>query len=481
MPTLIVSCDQCKLEQSVQEFTCKQCEAPLRAEVIRDGSSPREGDKLWWSCFAIVGIFFLTLGVPWWVAAKRDHVATETELAVQVAVVACSCTDLCAPWQGAASCNDSQCRFQNGEVRKAIAQRLEQAIEQKRRKECPCNSPAADTKGPAAAETKTATETTTAPETKTSPAARPGLGYFCRTGEALPDKKDEAGAAIYLIPFFPGEATMAWPLGLSALALLLIWFWPSGFREGWRACRVFLMGLGLFVFLWLANFGSNYLRNFVTGYGDGRRAYGYASSDIGPDSAWVQLLLLFGLQSALLAAVWTISLADKVFDSSVSTDKDPTHSVVTEALSGEHAVRLSEAFARWQRISVLLVCGFVPGAFCFWRLVYKMHDTRYLLPAAIYHFVYAATWFIVSRPLAHLWKNWHRVRLLAVAKVGQEACAGQERADDSAQASGQSKVQLEPLIAALDELQPIAHNSAVLAVLGALVALLAPFYEVFAR
>jgi hypothetical protein len=276
---------------------------------------------------------------------------------------------------------------------------------------------------------------------------------FCRSGTLVSDTKDDPGRAIHLIPFFPGEATVAWPIGLSALVLILIWFRDASTQLDWR--KFALLAVALFT----VTFAANYVRILASTYEDGRRAYSYAS-DIDKRSAFYQLFALFGLQCVILAGIWTFWLTHPALSEAGTTN---------DVLEVQDTIELSVEFGIWQRVSVLLACGFLPGAFCFWRIVYRMHDARYVFPAALYQCVYAMTWYIVSKPLASRWTQWHELRLTAIAELGSEMLS-----------TGDDK-KLKVLIEALEKLQPIPRNTAVVATLATAAALLAPFYEVFAR
>jgi hypothetical protein len=271
--------------------------------------------------------------------------------------------------------------------------------------------------------------------------------------DAVP-QGETRGPAIMITPFFPGEATLAWPFAFMAL-LALCFTYPYPRRQDRRFFVWCSLGLGAFMV------GANAVRQYPTTYADGRRLFGFASFDLGPWSCGYQLFM-FALDAMLIAWVWTCAREEGRERHEVELHEMP----VQVALCPARAQLLSDGFVRWQRRTFLLVCAFVPGAFVYWRIVSKFGDTRYLIAAGCYHIQYVLTWYFVSLPLFEQWHRWHEWRARAVAQLGREAALSKVEAQSA-----------EFVLQALKELQITPRHAAVQAVVVTVASLLAPFFH----
>jgi hypothetical protein len=308
--------------------------------------------------------------------------------------------------------------------------------------------------------------------------ARSQLGVTCmppggRSPSANEPTSDGSGAigsktktdgGRLVVAFFPGLTTPAWPLALLVLAAVFVLFAPHRDGNSWPEEKIRKCWVRLGLTFTALTVGSNLLRELAPSSID-RVVYSMTNFDIAPFSACAYLGL-FTCMSWAIALIWTRWLAaegPQIRANPIDAALDPS---LTRGLSKE--------FDRWIWVSGLIIAAFLPGTFLYWEVVHRYHDLRYVLPAGIYHALYALTWLVVSKPLLRHRSVWHHCRGNAIAEAARNI---QQVRSGDAEAQEFEIKKLDGLIKALAKLQPVPRAAAIVAVFTALASILAPLYQ----
>lgn len=303
-----------------------------------------------------------------------------------------------------------------------------------------------------------------------------------------PGPHDEA----VVVAYFPGLTTGAWPLAFAALSLAVLWFAPRRDKSAWPKHRLNKVWFATWLAWTALTISANLLRELASTLESGRRFFSHTNWDIARWSA-ASYLGSFCLLSAFIATIWVRWLAaftpreTAPASETVAFELNPA---IKASLDPERTQALTHAFEDWQHVSVLIVAAFIPGAFLYWQAVHRYHDVRYVFAAGVYHIMFAATWYIVSRPLIRQWNSWHHERSEAIAALGLALLTVNEKAissvtDDQVlkqrtELQKLAKERLDALIATLKEIQPVPLRAAIAAAVISTATVLAPLYQLTA-
>lgn len=292
-------------------------------------------------------------------------------------------------------------------------------------------------------------------ESSKHPENLPHLEGLARTHDLLRDSLSRERPPMVISGFYLGDLLMLWPALYLSLGLLVFVLRPhEARRTPGTIRRVLLLFLGIVVLhrwpMWWRNSGLGQM---------GRTIYVGVNLDVSPVAFFTQEFMAIAVD-ALLAVVWWQWVSFLTVRSKELRTK--IKSPLKAAFDHQRLERLSRTFVHWQVSSLVLCAGFSYYIYFYWHAVTVERDVRYVVSAVVIHFLWGATWLLLTLPLLLTWHHWFGVRTRALAELAEEG-----------EATGDAGRKL----AILSEFKPIPTWNLVTSSVSAFVAFTLPLFQ----